>query len=378
MKHSIQERDYRVYGEANQRARERGLVEAEWYMSPIPRQRMKQLMKRSDGPAIRDTLLWFASLIGLGYLACYLYIQYSFTQWQWWLSFPVFIIYANFLMTGGVSRHHECLHGTPFKTIWMNEALFHVASFLSLMPANVWRWSHTRHHTDTLVEGSDTETIIRPPSWMNYVVLIFNIKGFGVMLKTLARRAIGKLDERERSFIPHTEHRKVIWEARIYLLLLLIVAGLCFIVQDIWPLLLIGLPPVYGSLLIHLVTITQHQGLYENVLDHRLNCRTFYTNPLIQFLYWNMNYHIEHHMFPMVPYHALPALHEEIKNDCPTASPSLSAALKEVLTALKKQRIDINFSLERPLPDKANPYRYGPYLPTVVNDMGENIYSRSI
>ena len=41
--------------------------------------------------------------------------------------------------------------------------------------------------------------------------------------------------------------------------------------------------------------------------------RTVYMNPVLRFLYWNMNYHIEHHMFPMVPYHALPKLHEEMK-----------------------------------------------------------------
>ncbi len=27
-------------------------------------------------------------------------------------------------------------------------------------------------------------------------------------------------------------------------------------------------------------------------------------NRLHRYLYWNMNYHIEHHMFPLVPYHA--------------------------------------------------------------------------
>jgi fatty acid desaturase len=62
---------------------------------------------------------------------------------------------------------------------------------------------------------------------------------------------------------------------------------------------------------------TQHAGLEENVLDHRLNSRTVYMNRLHRYLYWNMNYHIEHHMFPLVPYHALPKLHELIKDDLP-------------------------------------------------------------
>ena len=38
------------------RAVENGLAAAEWYHTDIPRKQMKELMQRSDGPAIRDTL----------------------------------------------------------------------------------------------------------------------------------------------------------------------------------------------------------------------------------------------------------------------------------------------------------------------------------
>ena len=41
-----QKRDYSITGPENQRAQERGLATAEWYTSPIPRQRMKELMKK--------------------------------------------------------------------------------------------------------------------------------------------------------------------------------------------------------------------------------------------------------------------------------------------------------------------------------------------
>ena len=70
-----------------------------------------------------------------------------------------------------------------------------------------------------------------------------------------------------------------------------------------------------------LTGLLQHGGLADNVIDHRLNSRTVYMNPVSRFIYWNMNYHVEHHMFPMVPYHALPKLHEMIKHDLPGAQP---------------------------------------------------------
>ena len=43
-------------------------------------------------------------------------------------------------------------------------------------------------------------------------------------------------------------------------------------------------------------------------------------NPILTFIYWDMNYHVEHHMYPMVPYYALAAQHEEVKHDCPAAN----------------------------------------------------------
>ncbi len=98
----------------------------------------------------------------------------------------------------------------------------------------------------------------------------------------------------------------------------LVVIALAVALGSWLPLLYVGLPSLYGRWLTHYFAFTQHAGLADNVLDHRLNSRTVYMNPVMRFLYWNMNYHIEHHMFPMVPYHALPRLHEELRDDLPT------------------------------------------------------------
>ena len=49
---------------------------------------------------------------------------------------------------------------------------------------------------------------------------------------------------------------------------------------------------MYGAWLHELCALTQHAGLAENVLDHRLSTRTVILGPVLRFLYWNMNYHI--------------------------------------------------------------------------------------
>ncbi len=103
--------------------------------------------------------------------------------------------------------------------------------------------------------------------------------------------------------------------------------------------------------------LLQHGGLAENVLDHRLNSRTVYMNPVSRFIYLNMNYHVEHHMYPMVPYHRLPELHEKIKHDLPEPSPSILAAYREVLPALWRQLRNEEYYVRRELPGTARPYR---------------------
>jgi fatty acid desaturase len=101
----------------------------------------------------------------------------------------------------------------------------------------------------------------------------------------------------------------------------------------------------------------QHLGLAEDVLDHRLNARTVYLNPVSRFIYWNMNYHVEHHMFPMVPYHALPALHEELKGDLPRPYNGIIETYREIIPTLLRQLKDPNYFVRRELPPTARPFK---------------------
>ena len=117
--------------------------------------------------------------------------------------------------------------------------------------------------------------------------------------------------------MPEMERARVYLVARIYLVIYAALIVACLYAHSILPAMFVGLPTLYGGWLQLYFGGTQHLGLAEDVLDHRLNSRTVYMNPIFRFLYWNMNYHIEHHMYPMVPYHALPQLHEAIKADCP-------------------------------------------------------------
>ena len=80
-------------------------------------------------------------------------------------------------------------------------------------------------------------------------------------------------------------------------------------------------------------------------------------NPVSRFIYWNMNYHVEHHMFPMVPYHALPKLHELIKDDLPAPNArSLRPIARSCRRSCGSSRSE-DYFVRRELPPTAKPYK---------------------
>jgi fatty acid desaturase len=342
-------RDYSLVGPESKHAEDLGLASAQWYHAPVPRKRLKELMQRKDGPAIRDTLIWLASFLVTGGLAFYF--------WPTWLALPFFIAYGVLYGSSTDSRWHECGHGTAFKTAWMNDAVYHIACFMIMREPTVWRWSHTRHHTDTVIVGRDPEiAVMRPTMILKVIAMFFAIPQTWAAVQSIFRHAMGRVGAEEATFIPEMERAKLYLVARIWLVIHAAVIGFSIYIGSILPMLLVGpLPTMYGAWL-HIVTgLTQHAGLAEDVLDHRLNSRTVLMNPVLRFIYWNMNYHIEHHMFPMVPYHALPALHEEMKAYCPPPYPSVYAAYREIVPALLRQAREPGWCVERKLPEGVAP-----------------------
>ncbi len=121
--------DYSLTGLNASLAVERGLAEAEWYQCPVPRETLRQLLQRRDGPAIRDTILWFALIFASGFA--------TYALWgSWWVLLP-YAVYSVLYASTSDSRWHESGHGTAFKTDWMNNALYEISSFMVMRESTV-------------------------------------------------------------------------------------------------------------------------------------------------------------------------------------------------------------------------------------------------
>ena len=63
-----------------------------------------------------------------------------------------------------------------------------------------------------------------------------------------------------------------------------------------------------------------------------------------------MEYHLEHHMFPMVPSYNLKKLQTIIKDQIPKPFPNLFSFYKEIIPVIIKQATDPNYNFNTNIP----------------------------
>ena len=143
--------------------------------------------------------------------------------------------------------------------------------------------------------------------------------------------ALGRVPE---PFANARMKRKIVVEARILLALVaLLVAG--SLALQSWALLWLWvIPGLLGQPFLRLYLLAEHWGCPQ-VPDMLANTRTTLTNGVVRFLAWNMPFHVEHHAYPAVPFHALPRLHGLIGRQAQVVAPGYGAFTRQVWRALR-------------------------------------------
>ncbi|MEI7800613.1 MAG: fatty acid desaturase [Opitutaceae bacterium] len=342
-------------------------IKINWYRCKLEQPLLSQLMRKSDARGFAQAipqLLLFAITGTLAYLA---FRQFELSHGPWallLLLLALFVHGTHASFFGGIAGH-ELGHKTPFATQFWNAFFLRIFSFLSWFDYTGYRASHIRHHQATTHTDHDGEVVLpQGLDWhgIKFVLgaLTFSPTNLFKLLRFWIGAATGNL--RHDGFfkarwlqqvIPesNTELRHEIRQwARIVLLGHLALAAI-FITTGHWFLIIIvNLGSFYCGWLVHLCAAPQHVGLCPNAPDFRLCCRTYTCGWLPGFLYWNMQYHVEHHMFPAVPFYNLPRLRAALLHDLPPAPHGLWATWQELLPIMRRQREDPKYVFVPHLP----------------------------
>lgn len=338
------------------KGREKGL---DWYQCPIDGKVFSQLMKKNNWRPLLDNVgqLGFSLVTGA-------FALWTFHNLTWpWVAGAVYFHCSFYGFFGGGTGGHELSHKTMFKTQALNETFIHINGFLTWFNFVYFRRSHVKHHQFTVHDELDMEVKLpQKLRWYHWIfALTFNPENIYVNFSNKFRRAFG----RRREFM-----LKSVWEQRIFpeskpevlkrmvnwersMIIGHSILAIIFITTGNWILvfLVTFAPFVVGwfGLLTHM---PQHVGMKPDIADWRQSTRTYLASPFVSFFYWNMNYHVEHHMYPAIPYYNLPKLRKAIENDLPIAPQGLIATWKEIFDTLKHQKKNPDYHAELVYPSK--------------------------
>ncbi|MDC3281384.1 fatty acid desaturase [Candidatus Pelagibacter sp.] len=325
-----------------------------WHKCKVDIEVLKELSKKSDLKGLQHILVFFGLLIITGILA--------YITWGTWWSVFWFLVYGN-IYSFSNPLWHETGHKTAFKSKFLNEFFYYISSFMSNFEPTRWRYTHFVHHGNTYSTENPFDHEIEYGNDLKETSkgLIVNIIPFLdlIFIKKhisfeIFQHAFGIKTKVMEECIPENAQAKAILNSRIYVVVWSLIALWSILASSWMPILYFLLPHFYGKTLHKLVAFTQHAGLARNIKDHRFSTREMHLNPILSFLYWKMEYHLTHHMFPTVPSYNLDKLHHHIKDQLPKTNNGLIDAYREIIPALIKQREDTSYFIKKDIPQLQN------------------------
>lgn len=300
----------------------------------LDRKTLKALARRSDRPGLVYLAQWGCGLLATGALV-WLSLGKS---WLW----PAMFVHGVLLTVPAYALSHETAHGTAFRSRWLNEAAMWITSLIYMEEPLHRRYTHTNHHTYTWHVGKDCQMPFDTPialgGWLaeasGLALLRYQAT---VMLRLAAGRYTGVM----RMVTPESELPKMTRNARLFLLIYA-GGGLLAALGASWLLWFLILPRLLGMPVMMLFTLIQHVEMQEDSPSIPESTRSFRTNRLGRFLYANMNRHVEHHLYPQVPFYALPALGRAVAAQVPAPDPGFFRTNWEVFVVVVRRTLGLS------------------------------------
>ena len=239
---------------------------------------------------------------------------------------------------------HECIHKTAFKNRKLNEIIGFFLGFVILRSFLNGRFRHMAHHTFTQHPEKDPDKVDFPEGYLNYFKHITSFSIWIRILDNFIRHSLGKTNAKEDNYIPLSEKKALVKETRLMLLGYFLIFAFSVYLSSTFFLIYWFFPRILGEPFLRLVRMVEHTGK-EETPDMIHNTRTSFPSKILKFLYWNMPYHLEHHLYANVPFYKLPKFHKLIKPHTAEKEPSIFNVHIEIIKQIwinKKSEIKKN------------------------------------
>ncbi|MEX0340345.1 MAG: fatty acid desaturase [Arenibacterium sp.] len=275
------------------------MMDHKTYLQAMSPDRRAALTAKSNAAGVRHLALHLGVILLLGGL-----IALRVPFW------PLLMLPQGVALVFLFTLQHETTHKTPFASETLNEWIGWFCGLVIAQPFLWFRYFHLKHHRYTNIAGQDPELdgLPKPNDWPALVRHLSTVDYWIGKIQVLCLMSLGRISA---DYLPERVHPRLRREAQG--MLLIYIAAFLFTLFVSTALVWIWLVPlILGFPILRLYLLAEH-GRCPQVADMFLNTRTTYTTSIVRFLAWNMPYHIEHHVFPQVPFHLLPRFHEEIR-----------------------------------------------------------------
>ncbi len=293
----------------------------------LPRQRIAELSAKFNAPGLVHMAGHMAALGATGTLV--------WLAGAGWPLAPALVLHGV-VIAFVFCFHHELIHRTVFRGNRANDALALVTGWLVFYPAFYFRLFHYAHHRHTQDPERDPELTVSPPAtrgaYIWWVISVpYLLRRFGTSLVHAVTGRAKQYFIRDHDLAPCIREARWMW-AGYMVVIALSVHFESWLALKYW----LG-PILLGQPFLRMYLMAEHGGCASGG-DMTANARTTISNPLVRALAWNMPYHTEHHVFPSVPFHALPALHAEMKDHLKVVAPGYIAVHRGLWRGLPKRK----------------------------------------
>jgi len=285
----------------------------------------RSLVVHDDGKSLRHLLLQLTGALASLGVGVYAGAQWQQTSSTTWMAVLLVATLVHGVFNGGFfGLLHESCHLTVFKRRGANVVAGWVAAVFQPMCPALMRAFHFAHHRHTHDVKHDPELagMAMMASWPRHLLWLATVSGLPILFARFMWTTFAALCPTLGPFTPlwskvlpfvvDDAKRRIAWESRLLLLVQLGLIALA-VWQPVWAVFHVGM--IVGHAVVSVYITCEHRGLPLADVEGNILARTrsVSTTPALRWLLWNMPYHAEHHGFPAVPWHQLPALHAHLQ-----------------------------------------------------------------